>query len=82
MKAYLIIEDDPTVPGGVRINVMHQPTIAETQAGLDTRASLPGLMAKEAYDHLHEITAAANRLAADIQRRVQDGKTEPGPCLH
>lgn len=33
-------------------------------------------------DPMHEITDAANRLAADIQRRVQDGKTEPGRCLH
>ncbi|MCQ8182212.1 hypothetical protein NP603_13905 [Methylomonas sp. SURF-1] len=81
MKAYLIIEDEPSVPSGVRVIVMHQPTTAETESGLDTQASLPGMMVQEAYDHLREITHAAAGLAADIQRR-QQARKEQAPCLH
>lgn len=82
MKAYLIIEDDPNVPGGISINVMHQPTQAEIDAGINTRGTVAGMMAKEAYDHVHEIVAPANRLASNVKRRQEQRKPEQNQCLH
>lgn len=82
MKAYLIIEDDPNVPGGISVNVMHQPSQVEIDAGVNTRSTVAGMMAKEAYDHIHEIVDTANKLAANARKRVEQRKPEQNPCLH
>jgi hypothetical protein len=82
MKAYLIIEDDPTVPGGLRINVMHQASFADMAAGIDIKNTVPAMMVKEAYDHIHEIVDTANQLAANVRKRVEQRKPEQNPCLH
>ncbi|WP_026601670.1 hypothetical protein [Methylomonas sp. 11b] len=82
MKAFLIIEDNPDVPGGIQVNVMHQPTQAEIDAGVNTRSTVAGMMAKEAYDHIHEIVDTANQLAANVRKRVEQRKPEQNQCLH
>ena len=84
MKAFLIIEDNPNVPGGISINVMHQPTQAEVDAGIDTKTTVAGMMLSEAVAHINELVDTANTLAADVRRRHAEQAAKAGKrsCLH
>jgi hypothetical protein len=84
MKVYVIFEDDPAAPGGVRVDVMPKLSINDIANGVKPFSTPAGQCALVARDHIDDLRVNAFLAARELLlRKAEDiEKAEYGPCLH